>query len=87
MFVRLLAIAALLATFATPCWAQGEGKKDGDPKPQPRSQKWYSDCPSCATTLGKGGRAGPYPTVEECREKVAKLVALGYPYGFCRLEQ
>ena len=57
-------------------------------KPQPSAPKgWYSDCPGCASTLGSGGRAGPFSTIEECREKVAKLVAQGYPYGFCRSDQ
>jgi hypothetical protein len=73
--------------------AQGESGKTAKPQPQsgpttPQApQRWVSDCPGCASTLGGGGRVGPFRTVEECREKVAKLVAQGYPFGFCRLEQ
>ena len=58
------------------------------PKPQPSTPRgWYSDCPECASRLGSGGRVGPFPTVEECRERVARLVANGYPYGFCRQDR
>jgi hypothetical protein len=92
--IGLLAGMLLLASAAMPCRAQEadrkvEKKPEGNAataKPQAPSapQGWYADCPGCASSLGRGGRAGPFPTVEECREKVAKLVAQGYPYGFCR---
>jgi hypothetical protein len=83
-----------MAGLAVLCWAadpappdRKDGQQDSREAAKPKPQRWYSDCPGCATTLGKGGRAGPFSTVEECREKVARLVANGYPYGFCRLEQ
>jgi len=96
--MRIVSRLALLsiAGFALSCWAQQarpqserkteQSQETSKPKPQ-APQRWYSDCPGCATTLGKGGRAGPFSTAEECQEKVAKLVANGYPYGLCRLEQ
>jgi hypothetical protein len=93
-FLALFVSAGLSVVLPISSWAQPEEPekkqdvaKKAD-KPQPSARKsWYSDCPGCASTLGGGGRAGPFSTIEECREKVAKLVAQGYPYGFCRSDQ